>query len=305
MFQLSQLRCFVAVATELHFGRAAAMLHMTQPPLSRQIQLLEHELGVPLLQRSGAGVSLTPAGASFLREAQDILRRSQAAMLAARRAMRADAGSVTLGYIAAASYWLLPCVMGTLRQQLPDVQIVLREMQTVDQLDAIASDRLDLGIVRPFVPRSFAKTLTLLREPLCVALPNGHPLAHKQSLALQDLHGQAFIEYCPSETRYIYEVIAGRLRTEGVAPEVVLTLSHTHAILSMVNAGWGMALVPASAACLGFAQVVYVPLERQTSMATELHLVSRQEGASTVADSVWKVLEQASAGEGWAGVAHS
>lgn len=96
MFQLTQLRCFVAVATELHFGRAAVSLNMTQPPLTRQIQLLEHELGVLLLERSGGNVRLTPAGVVFLREAEDILRRSQSAALAARRAMRADAGCVTM-----------------------------------------------------------------------------------------------------------------------------------------------------------------------------------------------------------------
>jgi DNA-binding transcriptional LysR family regulator len=93
VFQLSQLRCFVAVATELHFGRAAVLLNMTQPPLTRQIQLLEHELGVRLLERAGGTVRLTLAGGTFLREAEDILRRSQAATLAARRAMRAASAS--------------------------------------------------------------------------------------------------------------------------------------------------------------------------------------------------------------------
>ena len=97
MFQLTQLRCFVAVASELHFGRAAALLHMTQPPLTRQIQLLEHEVGVQLLERAGGAVRLTVAGKIFLREAEDILRRSQAATIAARRAMQAEAGSVTDG----------------------------------------------------------------------------------------------------------------------------------------------------------------------------------------------------------------
>ena len=177
MFQLSQLRCFVAVATELHFGRAAAMLHMTQPLLTRQIQLLEHELGVQLLERAGGTVRLTPAGASFRREAEDILRRSQAAMLAARRAMRADAGTVTLGFIAAASFALLPQVLGAVRTALPDVQVLPRELQTLDQLDALAGDRIDLGLVRPFAPRSFADAAVLSREPLVLAAPRGHALA--------------------------------------------------------------------------------------------------------------------------------
>lgn len=292
MFQYSQLRCFVAVATELHFGRAAALLHMTQPPLSRQIQLLEHELGVRLLVRSGAGVSLTPAGATFLREAQDILRRSQAAVLAARRAMRSDSGCVTLGYIAAACYALLPKVLATLRDELPDIQVVLREMQTVDQLEALASDRLDIGIVRPFAPRTFAESSRLQRESLCMAVHASHALVAKEKISLPDLQGQDFIEYCPSETRYVYELIAGRLRAESVAPVTVLTMSHTHAILSMVNANWGVALVPKSAASLGFAEVVYRELS-DDSLHAELHMAWRRDSGSPVVQKVLETLQEA------------
>ena len=299
MFQLSQLRCFVAVATELHFGRAAAMLHMTQPPLSRQIQLLEHALEVQLLERSGAGVSLTPAGATFLREAQDILRRSEAAVLAARRATRADAGSITLGYVAATCYGLLPKVLETLRRELPEVHVVLREMQTVDQLEALASDRLDLGIVRPFVPRSYASSSTLLREPMLLAAPIEHGLVQAAQVSLRDLHGQAFIEYCPSETRYLYELIAGRFKAEGVAPDTILTLSHTHAILSMVNAGWGIALVPASAAHLGFSNIAYIPLRDEIAIHAELHLAWRQDTRNKVTGSVLSVLQNTALRENW------
>lgn len=296
MFQLSQLRCFVAVATELHFGRAAALLHMTQPPLTRQIQLLEHEVGVQLLERAGGAVRLTPAGTIFLREAEDILRRSQAATLAARRAMQADAGSVTLGYIAAAGLAVLPQVLARIRDHLPDVHVVLREMQTFDQLDALAGDRIDLAIVRPFAPRSFADASPLLQEPLLLAVPAGHPLAAQGAVALQALQGQRFIEYCPSETRYIYELIAGRLRAEGVAPDTVLTVSHTHSILSLVDAGWGVALVPQSATRLGFANVAYRPLQDASGLHAELHLAWRRESRHPVATRVRSVLQQAAFG---------
>lgn len=293
MFQLSQLRCFVAVATELHFGRAATLLHMTQPPLTRQIQLLEHEVGVRLLERAGGTVRLTPAGATFLREAEDILRRSQAAMQAARRAMRSDAGTVTLGFIAAASFAVLPQVLAAIRDALPDVQVVPREMQTVDQLDALAGDRIDLGLVRPFAPRSFADSATLLREPLVLVAPRGHALAQGEPLPLAALQGQPFIEYCPSETRYIYELIAGRLRAEGVAPDTVQTLSHTHSILALVDAGWGVALVPQSAMRLGLANVAFRPLRDPAGLHAELHLVWRRESRHAVANTVRGALQQA------------
>ena len=291
MFQLSQLRCFVAVATELHFGRAAVLVNMTQPPLTRQIQLLEHEVGVQLLERAGGTVRLTSAGSTFLREAEDILRRAQAATLAARRAVRADAGSVTLGFIAASSFAILPRVLGAIRASLPDVHVVLREMQTVDQLEALAGDRIDLGIVRPFAPRSFAASTLLLQEPLVLAVPVGHALAAEgDAVPLTALQGQPFIEFCPSETRYVYELIAGRLRAEGVAPDTVLTLSHTHSILALVDAGWGVALVPQSATRLGFANVAFRPLRDPAGLHAELHLAWRRESRHVVANTVREVV---------------
>src|SRR5690606_23166060 len=132
--------------------------------------------GVQLLERAGGAVRLTVAGRIFLREAEDILRRSQAATLAARRAMQADAGSVTLGFIPAASFTILPQLLAFVRARLPEVHLVLREMQTVDQVEALGADRIDIGIVRPFAPRSFSGSAPLLREPFMLALPLQHPL---------------------------------------------------------------------------------------------------------------------------------
>ena len=286
MFQLSQLRCFVAVATELHFGRAARLLHMTQPPLTRQIQLLEHEVGVSLLERAGGTVRLTHAGAVFQREAEDILRRSQAATLAARRAMRADAGSVTVGFIPAASFTMLPRLLTAIRTRLPDIHVLLREMQTADQIEAIGADRIDLAIVRPFAPRSFTDSAVLVREPFVLAMPASHPLAEAASLPLAALQGQPFIEFCPSESRYLYEVVVGRLRTEGVAPQTVQTLSHTHSILSLVDAGIGVALVPQSSMRLGYPEVVFRPLDDAAGLDVELHLAWRGSSRHPVTNSL-------------------
>lgn len=283
----------MAVATELHFGRAAVLLNMTQPPLTRQIQLLEHELGVRLLERAGGTVRLTLAGGTFLREAEDILRRSQAATLAARRAMRADAGSVGIAFIAAAGFALLPQVLAAIREALPDVHVALREMQTVDQLEALAADRIELGIVRPFTPRSSVASAPLLREPMVLAAPAGHALARGRAMPLSALQGQPFIEFCPSETRYLYELVAGRLRAEGVAPETVQTLSHTHSILSLVDAGIGVALVPRSARRLGYANVVFRSLQAGAALQAELHLAWRAGSRHGVANTVREALQRA------------
>ncbi|HSV47666.1 MAG TPA: LysR family transcriptional regulator, partial [Ramlibacter sp.] len=128
MLDLFQLRCFVAVAEELHFGRAAARLHMTQPPLSRQIQLLEHAVGVELLARTSRSVRLTAAGAVLYQEAAAILRRASAAAETARRTGRGEAGRVVVGYTAVAGYELIPALLAAAGKAMPDIRIVLEEM---------------------------------------------------------------------------------------------------------------------------------------------------------------------------------
>lgn len=290
MFQLTQLRCFVAVATELHFGRAAASLNMTQPPLTRQIQLLEHEVGVELLERAGGTVRLTHAGSVFLREAEEILRRSQGALLAARRAIRAETGTVTVGFIPAASFTLLPQLMGALRANLPDVHVMLREMQTTDQVEALGGGRIDLAIVRPFPPRPFTESAVLVREPFVLAMPRHHPLSNEARLSIASLEGQPFIEFCPSESKHLYEVVAGRLRAEGVIPNAVQTLSHTHSILSLVDAGIGVALVPRSSMRIGYPDVVFRALEDATGLEVEMHLAWRKGLAHPVACSLRRLI---------------
>ncbi len=178
MFELSQLRCFAAVAEELHFGRAAARLNMTQPPLSRQVQLLEHALGVALFERTSRSVRLTPAGRAFYGEARRILDLAEGAGLAAKRVARGEAGSVTIGFTAAASYGFLPRLIAAARAEMPDVDLALKEMVTADQTEALASGRIDLGLLRPPIDRrGGAEAVCVARERLLLAVPRGHPLA--------------------------------------------------------------------------------------------------------------------------------
>ena len=148
MFELNQLRCFLAVAEELHFGRAAQRLSMSQPPLSRQIQLLERGLGVILLERTSRSVQLTRAGRSFQPQPRQILRLSESAALSAKRVARGEAGLVTLGFTSGSSYTFLPKLVTLTMAEMPDVDLVLREMNTATQMDALAAGRLDAGLVR-------------------------------------------------------------------------------------------------------------------------------------------------------------
>src|SRR4051812_25157597 len=149
MFDLAQLRCFVAVAEELHFGRAAARLHMTQPPLSRQIQLLEHAVGVQLLERTSRSVRLTAAGATLQGDAVRILRLAQEAAQTAARAGHGEAGRVVIGYTAVSGYLLIPKLLAAAGRSLPGIDIVLEEMVSSEQLRALDAQRIDLGFLRP------------------------------------------------------------------------------------------------------------------------------------------------------------
>lgn len=148
MFELSQLRCFVAVAEELHFGRAAERLHMTQPPLSRQVRLLEHQIGTELLERTSRSVKLTAAGRGFLPDAARILRLADEAAATARRIATGAAGTLAIGFTASVGYGLLPSLVSAVRAASPDVRLTLKEMVSGAQLEALDARLIDVGLLR-------------------------------------------------------------------------------------------------------------------------------------------------------------
>ena len=199
MFEFSQLRCFLAVAEDLHFGRAAQRVNMTQPPLSRQIQLLEHELGVALFERTSRAVKLTPAGRTFLPEAKQMLRLAEGAVISAKRVARGESGSVTLGFTPGSSYAFLPRLAAIALEEMPDVDLVLKEMDSDDQMEALGAGRLDAGAVRLPVDRRGIELACVMREPILLAVCEGHPLAESNAPSLRDLERAA-----------VYHVLAER-----------------------------------------------------------------------------------------------
>src|SRR3954467_5429266 len=173
VFSLARLSCFIAVAEELHFGRAAERLHMTQPPLSRQIQQLEAELGVQLIDRTTRSVTLTPAGVAFLPDARRILQLAGGASLAVKRVPAGDLGTVVVGFTAASAHAVLPRLLERTREQLPDVKLDLREMVTAVQIEGLMPGGSGPGIMRPPVKRPGIVSRPLLHEQLVAALPVG------------------------------------------------------------------------------------------------------------------------------------
>ncbi|MGW2049858.1 LysR substrate-binding domain-containing protein [Streptomyces sp. NPDC001858] len=277
MFTLTQLTSFVAVAEELHFTRAAQRLRMTQPPLSRQIRQLEHDLGAELLNRSNKSVQLTPAGRAFLAEARSILRHSEHAALAVRQVSTGEAGSVTVGFTAASAHSTLGALLSTAREAMPHAEIVLREMVTRDQLAALSNNSLDLGLVRPSVTGPDLVSRPALKEQLVAALPTTHELTKDQgALHIRDFDGQELLMYSPVEARYFHELLISIFRSAHVTPVYSQYLSQVHSILALVNVGLGVALVPESAAQLRYPEVVFKPVEPPTPAPVELDLVWRR-----------------------------
>lgn len=272
--ELHQLRCFVMVADELHFGRAAKRLFMTQPPLSRQIQMLERSLGVLLLERSNKQVRLTVAGQHFLRDARHVLAYTEQAGTAARRLARGDTGQLLLGFTAVSGYSMVPGLLGHAAQLLPDVGFELHEMVSGAQIEALAASMIDVGFVRRAVPHLGFDYQLVCSERLLVSMPNGHPLAQKETIKVTDLDQQPFVMYSPDEGRYFYDCIVGLFAMAGVSPRYLHHLGQTHSILGLVRAGLGVAIVPEAARELYLGHLQFRPLEGAVPRA-EVYLVSR------------------------------
>lgn len=277
MFELSQLRCFVAVAEELHFGRAAQRLNMTQPPLSRQVQLLERILGVVLLDRTSRSVRLTPAGRSFLIEAKRILRLAESAALATRRIASGDAGRVAVGFTAASGYSFLPNLVDLARTQLPNVDLTLRELVSGEQIEALLTGRIDLGLVRPPLTRPEFDKVRVLTEPLVAALPAGDPRLAKAVIQLSDFDAQPMVMYAPEGAGYFHGMLTAMFDETGVSPHYVQHMAQIHSILALVHARIGAAVVPEAAMRLHFEDVEFRPLETSPARPVELFVAWRRD----------------------------
>jgi DNA-binding transcriptional LysR family regulator len=286
MFELSQLRCFVAAAEELHFGRAAQRLNMTQSPLSRQIQLLERILGLTLLERTSRNVSLTPAGRVFLIEARRIVRLAESAALSARRVAHGDAGRVAIGFTAVSGYGLVPQIVAQARASLPNIELELREMVTTEQVEALLTGLIDLAFIRPLVERQEFDTVPILAEPLLVALPPGDPRQGQATFGVEDFDGQPLIMYARQGAGYFHDMLTRLFGEAGAAPLYVQYVTQIHSMLGLVRSGIGAAIVPESASGLHPDEVQFRRLVTRPENPVELHMAWRRANANPALDSI-------------------
>ena len=279
MYSLEQVRGFVAVAEELHFGRAADRLQMTQPPLSRQIQKLERSIGVSLLDRTNRSVTLTPAGLAFLVEARRLLIIADTAPESARRIADGIAGRLSVGFTAMTAVGVLSHVLAEADALLPGVDIVLHELVSDAQFEALLAGDLDLALVRlpPHHPEFDSRLVA--RETLVAAVPADHPLGRATGpVSADEFEGVDMIMYTASGASYFADLVSSVL--VNVRPRSTQRLTQVHSMMALVGAGRGAAIVPASASTFHIDGVVLRPIAGWERPVVELRAVWRRDSAN-------------------------
>jgi DNA-binding transcriptional LysR family regulator len=265
--ELRQLRYFCLLAEELHFGRAAKRLAMTQPPLSQAIANLERELGVKLFDRTQRRVALTHAGAAFLDEARATLARAAQAVELAQRAGRGEVGRLGVGYLAATAFTLLPLVLRDFARAFPGVKLDLRELTIPQQHAALLKGDIDLAILRPPVDEAELASEVVMSERFVAALPASHPLCALRRIPAQRLAREPFVMFPRQPGLVNHDLVMGFCLRAGFTPRVAQEANQTHTVVSLVSAGIGIALVPESTRRIGLAGVVYRPLRERTPLS--------------------------------------
>lgn len=258
--ELRQLRYFMVVAEELHFGRAAARLHIAQPALSQQIQTLERALNVQLLQRTKRNVTLTDAGRLFLEEARVTLRQAEQTAYVAMLAGRGVMGRLTLGFTGTALYSVMPTIVCLYRDSYPDVDITLQEMSTEEQVHALQSSQIHVGLLYPPLRDADIGAIPLFYESLVVVLPDHHPLADLSEISLAHLTDESFVLFPRVEGPCLHDRIIGMCQQVGFSPRIAYETARPQIMIGLVAAGMGVALTFESMAYLKRPGVLYKPL---------------------------------------------
>ncbi|SDQ92118.1 DNA-binding transcriptional regulator, LysR family [Rhizobiales bacterium GAS191] len=286
MIDLRRLRAFSMIADEGHITRAAARLGMQQPPLTRLLQGLEAELGVKLMQRTPRGVRPTAAGGALLEEARAILARADGLAEVVRRAARGETGRLAIGFTgSAALHPFVPAALRAFREALPAVALTLEEAGTGELVDALLQERLDAAFVRtPIRGLPGLAIDDVLEEAMIVALPAGHLLATeaRTSVRLSRLAEEPFILYRRPTGPGLHDAIVAACRGAGFSPNVVQEAPRLTATLSLVAAGLGLSIVPASMRSLNIDGVAYKALSGPSALIAPIHLATRREDPSAV-----------------------
>ncbi|MCV2357989.1 LysR family transcriptional regulator [Paucibacter sp. TC2R-5] len=283
MIELRTLRQFVAVAEELHFGRAAERLHMTQPPLTQAIQKLEGSLGAPLFERSSRSVALSAAGLGLLPQARAILAQAEALPAFAQAAARGSRGRLRLGFISTVGFGDLPRWLRLFREDFADIELTLREATLDVQMREFAQNDLDAGFIihAPGAQPPGFESLRISSEAMVLALSSEESLAVSASLDVQAVLRRPLVIFPREIAPSLFDALLAFYRQHGLEPPVVQEAIQMQTIVNLVSAGIGLAWVPASVMAFQRAGVVYRPLLGAAPVC-ETSLIWRRDAAPTV-----------------------
>jgi DNA-binding transcriptional LysR family regulator len=274
--ELRHIRYFLAVAEERSFTRAAARLNVAQSPVSHQVRQLEREIGVKLLSRSTRSVALTYAGEVFYERTRKILADTDEAADAARKAARGELGALSVGFTGSATYELLPTLVRAYADRHPDVRLeVFSDMVTPRQVEQLADGRLGVGILRPPVTTPGLVVETLRHEPVVALLASRHPAMAKPELHLAELRDDWFISYPDNPPSTLYQLTQTACEAAGFRPRIRQVVADSAALVALVAADLGVALVPASLSHLKISGATFRPLS-SPQLSTGLALAYRE-----------------------------
>lgn len=288
--ELRHLRYFIAVAEELHFGRAAARLNISQPPLSQQIQILEQQVGARLLARTNRSVNLTAAGKQFLADSRQILSMVDDAAARAERLHLGEAGELRIGFTSSAPF-ISPVsdTLSSFRRHYPDVYLQAREINTREQIAPLNEGTLDLGLMRnTHLPDTLAWQM-ILREPLMGMIHRDHPLAKRPAVSLAELAAEPFIFFDPHVGTGLYDDILGMMRRYGLTPAITQEVGEAMTIIGLVATGLGVSILPASFKRVQLNEMRWIPIIEEDAVS-ELWLVWPKHHEQSVAAQRFKTL---------------
>ena len=263
------LRYFIAVAEERHFSRAAERLHISQPPLSYAIRQLESTLGVQLLERTSRHVALTEAGRVLYREAQALLRQSEAVGTLVQRVDAGLRGRLRIGFVGSMLYRGLPDLLASMRAALPEVEHVLTELNSHDQLEAVRRGELDLGFIHANPAPGEVRTLDLVAEPFVLCLPDTDPLAQRRRVALRALAKHDFILFARETSPSYHETVLALCVNAGFHPVIRHEVRHWLSVAALVSQGLGVSIVPACLARSGLAGTRFMAFDHQARSVSQ------------------------------------
>jgi DNA-binding transcriptional LysR family regulator len=280
--ELRHLRYFCAVAKELNIGRAAEALHISQPPLTRQIQQLECWLGAQLFKRSVKGVELTDAGRTLYLEAQNILGLINLATERTQRAAKGLIGQLDIGIFGSGMFDVVPRVLSRFRARFPDVKIVLHTLDKGEQVKALRERRITLGFNR-VVPRyPGIATQLVMCERLLVALHHSNPLSQREVLSLRELASQSFVLFPNVARPNFTDFVFNQCQKHGFSPRVEQVVGDAVTGVALVASGFGVCLVPESVRAFQAAGVIYLPLEESPPIMLDVSCLYREDDESVI-----------------------